>query len=107
MMYGGAQKNIGPAGVTIVIIRKDLIQEEVFPGTPSMMQYRIHAKAGSLYNTPPAYGIYICGKVFQWLLSQGGLEGIQKKNRKKAALLYEYLDDSRLFSGTAARKDVH
>ncbi len=105
MMYGGAQKNIGPAGVTIVIIRKDLIQEEVFPGTPSMMQYRIHAKAGSLYNTPPAYGIYICGKVFQWLLSQGGLEGIQKKNRKKAALLYEYLDDSRLFSGTAARKD--
>ena len=104
-MYGGAQKNIGPAGVTIVIIRKDLIQEEVFPGTPSMMQYRIHAKAGSLYNTPPAYGIYICGKVFQWLLSQGGLEGIQKKNRKKAALLYEYLDDSRFFSGTAARKD--
>lgn len=105
VMYGGAQKNIGPAGVTIVIIRKDLIQEEVFPGTPSMMQYRIHAEAGSLYNTPPAYGIYICGKVFQWLLSQGGLEGIQKKNRKKAALLYEYLDDSRLFSGTAARKD--
>ena len=105
VMYGGAQKNSGPAGVTIVIIRKDLIQEEVFPGTPSMMQYRIHAKAGSLYNTPPAYGIYICGKVFQWLLSQGGLEGIQKKNRKKAALLYEYLDDSRFFSGTAARKD--
>ena len=105
IMYGGAQKNIGPAGVTIVIIRKDLIREEVLPGTPTMMQYQIHAKAGSLYNTPPAYGIYICGKVFRWLLDQGGLSGIQKKNQKKAALLYEYLDDSRLFSGTAAKKD--
>ena len=105
IMYGGVQKNIGPAGVTIVIIRKDLIREEVLPGTPTMMQYHVHAKAGSLYNTPPAYGIYICGKVFRWLLDQGGLPGIQKKNQKKAALLYEYLDDSRLFSGTAAKKD--
>lgn len=105
IMYGGVQKNIGPAGVTIVIIRKDLIPEEAMQGTPTMMQYRIHADAKSLYNTPPAYGIYICGKVFRWLLNLGGLPEIKKRNEKKAALLYQFLDDSKLFSGTVDKKD--
>lgn len=105
LIYGGVQKNIGPAGVVIVIIREDLITEDVLPGTPTMMQYKIHADAGSLYNTPPAYGIYICGKVFKWLKKQGGLEEIKKKNEKKAKLLYDYLDESCLFKGTVEKKD--
>lgn len=105
IMYGGVQKNIGPAGVTIVIIRKDLISEEVLCGTPTMMKYHIHADAASLYNTPPAYGIYICGKVFRWLLDMGGLPEIEKHNKKKADLLYSYLDESSLFSGTVEKKD--
>lgn len=105
LIYGGVQKNIGPAGVVIVIIREDLITEDVLPGTPTMMQYKTHAGAGSLYNTPPAYGIYICGKVFKWLKKQGGLEEIKKKNEKKAKLLYDYLDESCLFKGTVEKKD--
>lgn len=105
LIYGGVQKNIGPAGVVIVIIREDLITEDVLPGTPTMMQYKTHADAGSLYNTPPAYGIYICGKVFKWLKKQGGLEEIKKKNEKKAKLLYDYLDESCLFMGTVEKKD--
>ena len=105
IMYGGVQKNIGPAGVTIVIIRKDLISDDVLSGTQTMMRYKIHTDAKSLYNTPPAYGIYICGKVFRWLLDLGGLPEIQKRNQTKAALLYEYLDNSRLFSGTVKKKD--
>lgn len=105
IMYGGVQKNIGPAGVTIVIIRKDLISKDVLCGTPTMMQYHIHADAASLYNTPPAYGIYICGKVFRWLLNIGGLSEIEKRNKKKAELLYSYLDESSLFSGTVEKKD--
>lgn len=105
LIYGGVQKNIGPAGVVIVIIREDLITEDVLPGTPTMMQYKTHADAGSLYNTPPAYGIYICGKVFKWLKKQGGLEEIKKKNEKKARLLYDYLDESCLFKGTVEKKD--
>ena len=105
LIYGGVQKNIGPAGVVIVIIREDLITDDVLPGTPTMMQYKTHADAGSLYNTPPAYGIYICGKVFKWLKKQGGLEEIKKKNEKKAKLLYDYLDESCLFKGTVEKKD--
>lgn len=105
LIYGGVQKNIGPAGVVIVIIREDLITEDVLPGTPTMMQYKTHADAGSLYNTPPAYGIYICGKVFKWLKKQGGLGEIKKKNEKKAKLLYDYLDESCLFKGTVEKKD--
>ncbi|HIZ61134.1 MAG TPA: 3-phosphoserine/phosphohydroxythreonine transaminase [Candidatus Dorea faecipullorum] len=105
LIYGGVQKNIGPAGVVIVIIREDLITEDVLPGTPTMMQYKTHVDAGSLYNTPPAYGIYICGKVFKWLKKQGGLEEIKKKNEKKAKLLYDYLDESCLFKGTVEKKD--
>lgn len=105
MIYGGVQKNIGPAGVVIAIIREDLITEDVLPGTPTMMQYKTHADHGSMYNTPPAYGIYICGKVFQWLKKIGGLEAIQEHNRKKAAVLYDFLDHSILFRGTVEPKD--
>lgn len=83
VMYGGVQKNIGPAGVVIVIIREDLITEDVLPGTPTMLQYKTHVDAGSLYNTPPAYGIYICGKVFKWLKKMGGLTAIKELNEKK------------------------
>ena len=100
VMYGGVQKNIGPAGVVIVIIREDLITEDVLPGTPTMLQYKTHVDAGSLYNTPPAYGIYICGKVFKWLKKMGGLTAIKELNEKKAAILYDFLDESKLFKGT-------
>ena len=105
IVYGGVQKNIGPAGVVIVIIREDLITEDVLPGTPTMLTYKTHADAKSLYNTPPAYGIYICGKVFQWLKKMGGLEVMKERNEKKAKLLYDFLDQSRLFKGTVVPKD--
>ncbi|WP_251231764.1 3-phosphoserine/phosphohydroxythreonine transaminase [Adlercreutzia aquisgranensis] len=105
LIYGGVQKNVGPAGVTIVIVRDDLIREDVLPFTPTIMRYTTQAEAKSLYNTPPAYGIYICGLVFQWLKRQGGLEAVQRMNERKANLLYEFLDQSQLFSGTARRED--
>ena len=105
MLYGGAQKNVGPAGVVIAVIREDLIDEDVLPGTPTMLRYYVHADNGSMYNTPPAYGIYICGLVFQWLLEQGGLEAMGQRNREKAAVLYDFLDSSRLFRGTVEKKD--
>lgn len=105
VIYGGVQKNIGPAGVVIVIIREDLITDDVLPGTPTMLKYKTHADAGSLYNTPPAYGIYICGKVFQWLKERGGLSAMKAYNEKKAKLLYDFLDQSCLFKGTVEAKD--
>ena len=105
MLYGGVQKNIGPAGCVIAVIREDLIREDVLPGTPTMLRYKTHADNGSMYNTPPAYGIYICGKVFKWLLNNGGLEEMGKYNEKKAAILYDFLDASQMFTGTAAKKD--
>ena len=105
VIYGGVQKNIGPAGVVIVIIREDLIREDVLPGTPTMLRYKTHADSGSMYNTPPAYGIYICGKVFKWLQNQGGLEAMKAHNEKKAAILYDFLDSSKLFHGTVEKKD--
>ncbi|MCI7020141.1 MAG: 3-phosphoserine/phosphohydroxythreonine transaminase [Clostridiales bacterium] len=105
MIYGGVQKNIGPAGVVIAIIREDLITEDVLPGTPTMLRYKTHADNGSMYNTPPAYGIYICGKVFKWLLRNGGLTEMKAYNEKKAAILYDYLDSSKLFHGTVVKKD--
>ena len=105
MLYGGVQKNIGPAGVVIAVIREDLITEDVLPGTPTMLRYKTHADNGSMYNTPPAYGIYICGKVFQWLLSMGGLEAIRERNVAKAKVLYDFLDASQLFHGTVVKKD--
>ena len=105
MIYGGVQKNIGPAGVVIAIIREDLITENVYPGTPTMLQYNTHADNGSMYNTPPAYGIYICGKVFKWLKKMGGLEAMKTYNEKKAKILYDFLDSSNLFKGTVRKED--
>ena len=105
IIYGGVQKNIGPAGVVIAIIREDLITDDVLPGTPTMLQYKTHADNGSMYNTPPAYGIYICGKVFKWLKKQGGLEVMKERNKAKAKVLYDFLDCSRLFKGTVRKED--
>ena len=105
IVYGGVQKNIGPAGVVIMIIREDLITEDVLEGTPTMLRYKIHADNGSMYNTPPAYGIYICGKVFKWLKKMGGLEAMKAYNEKKAAILYDFLDRSKLFKGTVVKED--
>ena len=105
MLYGGVQKNIGPAGVVIAIIREDLIREDVLPGTPTMLRYKTHADNGSMYNTPPAYGIYICGKVFKWLQGLGGLAAMKEINVAKASILYDFLDASTLFHGTVVKKD--
>ena len=105
VIYGGVQKNIGPAGVVIVIIREDLIPDEVDGKVPTMLQYKIHADAQSLYNTPPAYGIYICGKVFKWIKKMGGLKEMQKRNVEKAKILYDFLDSSKLFKGTVRKED--
>ena len=105
VIYGGVQKNIGPAGVVIVIIREDLITDDVLPYSPTMLKYKTHADTGSMYNTPPAYGIYICGKVFKWLKAQGGLEVMQKRNQEKAKILYDFLDGSKLFRGTVEKAD--
>lgn len=105
LIFAGAQKNVGPAGTVIVIIREDLITEDVLEGTPTMLRYKIHADAKSLYNTPPTYGIYICGKVFKWLKAKGGLEEMKKINEEKAKILYDFLDESKLFKGTVVKKD--
>ncbi len=105
VMYGGVQKNIGPAGVVINIIRKDLITDDCLPGTPTLMKWKTQADNGSMYNTPPCYGIYICGKVFKWLKNMGGLEEMKRRNEKKAAILYDFLDESRLFKGTVRKED--
>ena len=105
MLYAGVQKNIGPSGVQIVIIREDLITDECLPGTPTMMKYKIHADNESLYNTPPTYGIYICGKVFKWLKKMGGLQEMKEYNEKKAKVLYDFLDESKLFKGTVRKED--
>ena len=105
VIYGGVQKNIGPAGVVIVIIREDLIRDDVMEGTPTMLKYKTQADADSLYNTPPCYGIYICGKVFKWLKKQGGLAAMKEHNEKKAKILYDFLDQSKLFKGTVVKED--
>lgn len=105
LLYGGVQKNVGPAGVVIVIIREDLLTDDVLPETPTILRYKVQADAGSLYNTPPCYGIYICGKVFQWLKKQGGLEAMKERNERKAKILYDFLDESRMFSGTVRKED--
>ena len=105
VVWGGVQKNVGPAGVTIVIIREDLIREDVLPGTPTMLRYKTHADSKSLYNTPPCWNIYVCGLVFKWIKSIGGLEEMKRRNEAKAAVLYDYLDRSKLFKGTVEVKD--
>ena len=105
IIYGGVQKNVGPAGMVIVIIREDLIRDDVLPGTPTMLKYKTQADNDSLYNTPPCYDIYICGKVFKWLLKNGGLTAMKELNEKKAKILYDYLDSSKLFKGTVRKED--
>lgn len=104
IIYGGVQKNIGPAGMVIAIVREDLITDEVLPGTPTMMKYKTHADAGSMYNTPNCYCIYMCGKVFKWLKKQGGLAAMKERNEKKAKILYDFLDESKLFHGTVEKE---
>ena len=105
LIFAGVQKNAGPAGVVVAIIREDLITDDVLPGTPTMLKDKVHADNSSLYNTPPAYGIYICGKVFNWVKNKGGLEVMKKINEEKAAILYDYLDSSSMFNGTVVKKD--
>ena len=105
LIFAGAQKNIGPAGVVVVIIREDLITDDVLPGTPTMLKYKTHSDNDSLYNTPPAYGIYICGKVFNWVKNKGGLNAMKEINEEKAAILYNFLDSSKMFEGTVVKKD--
>ena len=105
IIYGGVQKNIGPAGMAIVIIREDLIPEEVDKCVPTMLAYKTQADAGSLYNTPPCYTIYMCGKVFKWLKKMGGLDAMKERNEKKAKILYDFLDQSEMFKGTVVPED--
>ncbi len=104
LLFAGAQKNLGPAGVTLVIVREDLIGNEM-DITPTMFNYKIHADNNSLYNTPPTYGIYIMKLVFEWIKSKGGVAELEKINREKAKILYDYLDNSKLFVGTVAKED--
>ena len=106
VIYGGVQKNVGPSGVQIVIVREDLIADgPAFKQTPTMMNWKVQADNDSLYNTPPCYGIYVCGKVFKWIKKMGGLEAMKKHNEKKAAILYNFLDQSKLFKATVQGKD--
>ncbi len=105
VIYGGVQKNIGPAGVTIVIIRKDLIRDDLAEYVPTLLKYKTQADAGSLFNTPPCYGIYICGKVFKWLKANGGLAAMKTRNEEKAKILYDFLDQSDMFKGTVRKED--
>ena len=104
LIHAGVQKNVGPAGVQVVIVRHDLIAEEL-ADVPTMLRLKTHADAGSLYDTPNCWGIYVCGLVFKWLLALGGLAEMEKINRRKAALLYDFLDASELFSSTVAPRD--
>ena len=105
IVYGGVQKNIGPAGMVISIVREDLITDDVLEGTPTMMKFKTQADAGSMYNTPNCYCIYICGKVFKWLKKMGGLSAMKARNEEKAAILYNFLDSSNLFKGTVVKED--
>ncbi|MBQ5387101.1 MAG: 3-phosphoserine/phosphohydroxythreonine transaminase [Lachnospiraceae bacterium] len=105
IIYGGVQKNVGPAGMVIDIIREDLITDDVLPGTPTMLKFKTQADNDSLYNTPPCYNIYICGKVFKWLKKNGGLEAMKQRNEEKAAILYNFLDNSKMFKGTVVPQD--
>lgn len=104
LIFAGAQKNMGPAGVTVVIIKKELLGKAL-DMTPTMLNYKIHAGEGSMYNTPPTYGVYICKLVFEWVKELGGVKAIQKINENKAQMLYDYLDESKMFKGTVVKKD--
>ena len=104
LIFAGVQKNVGPAGMVIVIVREDLIRNDVLPCTPTMLKYKTHADAESLYNTPNCWCIYICGLVFKYLLKNGGLSEMKKRNEQKAKILYDYLDSSKLFLGTVEKE---
>ena len=104
VLYAGAQKNVAPAGVTIVIIRKDLIGNAM-DITPTMLNYATHAENDSMFNTPPCYNIYIAGLVFKWIKKLGGLDEMKKRNEEKAKILYDFLDSSKLFKGTVVKED--
>ena len=104
LIFAGAQKNMGPAGVTVVIVRKDLVTDDVLTCTPSVMKYKNQVDQNSRYNTPSTYGIYMCGKVFRWIKQNGGIETMQELNQKKAQLVYDYIDESSLFFGTADKR---
>ncbi|GMQ56701.1 3-phosphoserine/phosphohydroxythreonine transaminase [Vallitalea sediminicola] len=104
VIYAGAQKNMGPAGVTVVIIREDLVGDPL-DMTPTMLKYKIHSDKGSMFNTPPTYSIYVAGMVFEWIKELGGIGAIQKRNEEKAKMIYDYLDNSKLFKGTVDKKD--
>ncbi len=105
LIWGGVQKNIGPAGMAVVIIREDLIRDDLDDKLPIYMNYKTHADADSLYNTPNCWAIYCCGKVFKYLLKNGGLEAMAKRNEEKAAVLYDFLDQSKLFTGAVVKED--
>ena len=105
VIYGGVQKNVGPAGLVIAIIREDLITDDVPAYTPTMLKWKTQADNGSLYNTPNCWSIYMCGLVFKWLKEQGGLEEMKKRNEAKAKVLYDYLDQSKMFKGTVRPED--
>jgi len=104
IVWGGVQKNVGPAGMAVAIVREDLIGDTL-PGTPTMLKYSTYAESGSLYNTPPCYTIYVCGKVFKYLKKIGGLEAVKANNEKKAKILYDYLDSSKLFHNPVRKED--
>ena len=103
LIYAGVQKNVGPAGMVVVIIREDLLRDDL-ENLPVYLQYKTHADAGSMYNTPNCWAIYCCGKVFKYLKEQGGLEAMHKRNQEKAKILYDFLDESRMFSGTVEKE---
>lgn len=105
LLFAGAQKNLAPAGVTLVIVREDLIPEEAdcLPGTPTMLAYKTHAENGSMYNTPPCYTIYVLDKVLHWIDRNGGAEGMLRRNEEKAACLYDFLDTSDFYHATAEK----
>ena len=105
LIWAGVQKNVGPAGMAIVIIRENLIREDLPEFVPTYLRYKTHADADSLYNTPNCWSIYCCGKVFQYLLTNGGLEAMAQRNEEKAAVLYDFLDQSKFFTGAVRKED--
>ena len=105
LIYGGAQKNVGPAGVTIAIVRDDLIPSDDLPSVPTMLQYKTHVDGGSMYNTPPCYSIYMCKLVLEWIKNFGGLEAMKLHNEKKASILYDFLDGSKMFHNPVKKSD--
>lgn len=104
LIFAGAQKNMGPAGVTVIIVRDNLISD-TSPEVPTMLQYKVHVENESMYNTPPCYSIYVCGLVYQWLKKLGGVPAMQKINEEKAGILYDFLDNSSMFQGTVVKED--